>query len=59
VLNQLTNEGILVGDSSQPAYSDVSAEISGELLTVSFRASVVTPGNYVIVRATLGAYSAS
>lgn len=51
------DDGLIVGDSDNPAYQDVSATVANQTVTVTFRAAVVAPGNYVIIRASLGTYN--
>lgn len=50
-------DGLIVGDQETPAYTDVSANLENQTVTVTFRAAVVAPGNYVIIRASLGTYN--
>lgn len=57
VLKESQAAGLIVGDDKNPAYSDLGANIAGDTITVTFRASIATPGNYVILRASLSSYS--
>lgn len=57
VLREAEEEGLIVGDADHPAYEQITATVSNQVVTVSFRAAVVAPGNYVVVRASLGTYN--
>jgi len=56
-LKEAEAAGVIVGDQANPAYSQLSASISGDVITVSFRAALATPGNYVILNASLGSWA--
>lgn len=56
-LKAAENDGLIVGDQAHPAWSELSATVANDAITVSFRAAVVTPGNYVVLRASLGTFS--
>lgn len=56
-LRELQRDGVIVGDEANPAYRDISVNLTVDVVTVSFAASVAAPGNYVVLRASLGIYS--
>lgn len=41
--------GVIVGDAENPAYRNINAEISGDVLRVYFECSPVIPINYILV----------
>lgn len=57
VLKESQASGLIVGDDKSPAYSDLGANITGDTITVTFRASIATPGNYVVLRASLSNFN--
>jgi hypothetical protein len=48
-LRVLQREGIIVGDSSNPAYKNISATLEGDRISLSFSASPVLPLNFISV----------
>jgi hypothetical protein len=41
--------GVIVGDTTNPAYRNIHAEITGDVLRVYFECSPVIPINYILV----------
>ncbi|NCA72071.1 MAG: hypothetical protein EOM91_18730 [Sphingobacteriia bacterium] len=51
--------GVLAGDAANPAYRNITAEIEGDVLRVSFECSPVIPLNYVLIAITITPYSSA
>lgn len=56
MLNMMVRQQIIVGDESSPAYRNVTATISQDVLTVSFECNLVVPVNYIVLVATMRMY---
>lgn len=50
-------QGVLAGDDANPAYKNITATISGDVLAVQYECSPVIPCNYILVTEYLRAYS--
>lgn len=48
--------GILAGDSTTPAYRNITAELNGDVLSVAFECSPVIPVNYIPVSVSVVPY---
>jgi hypothetical protein len=53
VLTNLWNQGIIVGDRTNPAFRKVQVTLNGDTVTVSFEANIAVPANYILVQASL------
>ena len=51
--------GVIVGDTNDPAYKNIEAEIDGDNMIVSFQMSPVVPNNFIGVAVSIGFYSGS
>lgn len=51
--------GTLVGDDESPAYKDISARLSEDVIRIKFQCSPVIPANYVLVEIAVVPYSGS
>jgi len=51
--------GVIVGDATNPAYKNITATLSGDVVTVSFECSPVIPANYIAVTIHTVPYSGS
>jgi hypothetical protein len=51
--------GVIVGDETNPAYKNITAEIQGDILRVWFECSPVIPINFVLIGVYAKAYSGS
>lgn len=56
-LRALETEGAIVGDSNTPAYSDVTATLTGQQVITTYSATIPAPMNFFGVSADFKAYS--
>jgi hypothetical protein len=56
-LRQLETEGAIVGDQNTPAYSNVTATLSGQQVITTYSATIPAPMNFFGVSANFQAYS--
>ena len=56
MLDMLYRQGHLVGDEASPPYQFVTAQLSGETMTVSFEFRLALPVNYVVVQMRMKVY---
>ena len=50
---------VIVGDTDNPAYRNITAELDGDVLRVYFQCSPVIPVNYVLIGISVSPYSGS
>lgn len=49
VLQTLQDQGIIVGDSENPAFKNVTATLNGDVIEVSFEVSPAIPANFILI----------
>lgn len=56
-LKDAQTAGLIVGDTTTPAFRDLGVTVRGEMIAVAFAASLAAPGNYVVLQASLSPYN--
>jgi len=53
ILNNLQRDGLIVGDTENPGFRNITATLNGDVVEVSFEASIGIPANYILIAAHL------